>query len=483
MTRHSIKSASWFAEHTETPMHIRLTALTALMSLAIFFLPSLTLTLFAVPRINLSFFEILQNGQMRLSIHDIKYTLFFSAAIPYLLLSLILPVLILAIVFFYRRITARISGRILSLLILILLTGNLLSLILSPVKLVTSSVLTEAGIGSSDLFFAPQGVGNLAVILLILGMCAAAFGTMGLKVHLRMLSYPYFLWLIVFTLLPLLLIFFAAFFTKNAGGAYSFTLGGFRTLMVPRVIETRFYGMTLHLQEYFSVFLRSLDYAVWTTVGCLFVAYPLAYALADRARRTHTSSSLLLMFFVLPMWINTMLRTYAWRAFFGQVGVLNNILLSLHWISDPILFLKLDFLSDFIIKVVLVNDFLPFMLLPIYSVLVKLDDNVKQAAHDLGANSRQAFSRVVFPLSMPGVISGIQMVFMPALTFYMIPEIISEGSVTTIGTTVQTFILSESAVQQQAGNVLSLLLLIFVLFTMGILRNSDKDAGGGGMIL
>lgn len=483
MTRHPIKSIAWFAEHTETPMHIRLTALTALMSLAIFFLPSLTLTLFAVPRINLSFFEILQNGQMRLSIHDIKYTLSFSAAIPYLILSLILPVLILAIVFFYRRITVRIPGRIVSLLILLLLTGNLLSLILSPVKLVTSSVLTEAGIDSSDLFFAPQAVGNLAVILLILGICAAAFGTMGLKVHLRMLSYPYFLWLIVFTVLPLLLIFFAAFFTKDAGGTYSFTLGGFQTLMVPRVIETRFYGMTLHLQEYFSVFLRSLDYAVWTTVGCLFVAYPLAYALADRARRTHTSSSLLLMFFVLPMWINTMLRTYAWRAFFGQVGVLNNILLSLHWISDPILFLKLDFLSDFIIKFVLVNDFLPFMLLPIYSVLVKLDENVEQAAHDLGANSRQAFSRVVFPLSMPGVISGIQMVFMPALTFYMIPEIISEGSVTTIGTTVQTFILSESAVQQQAGNVLSLLLLIFVLFTMGILRNSDKDAGGGGMIL
>jgi ABC-type spermidine/putrescine transport system permease subunit I len=189
------------------------------------------------------------------------------------------------------------------------------------------------------------------------------------------------------------------------------------------------------------------------------------------------------MFFVLPMWINTMLRTYAWRAFFGQTGVLNHFLLSMDWISDPILFLKLDFLSDFIVKLVLVNDFLPFMLLPVYSVLVKLDENVKQAAHDLGANSRQTFSKVILPLSMPGVISGIQMVFMPALTFYMIPEIISEGSVTTIGTTVQSFILSESPIHQQAGNVLSLLLLIFVLITMGVLRNADKDAGGGGMIL
>ena len=143
----------------------------------------------------------------------------------------------------------------------------------------------------------------------------------------------------------------------------------------------------------------------------------------------------------------------------------------------------MDILSDLIIKLVLVNDFLPFMLLPIYAVLVKLDENVRQAAHDLGANSFQTFSRVTFPLSMPGVISGIQMVFMPSLTFYMIPDIISEGSVTTIGNSVQTFILSESPVSQQAGNVLSLLLLIFVLITMGILRNADKDSGGGGMIL
>ena len=483
MNRMHLKTPGRISEVLEIPVHIRLTAIAALMSLVVFFLPSLTLTLFSIPRMNLSFFQVLQGGQMRLSIHDVKYTLSFSGALPFLLLSLLLPVLILLLIFFYRKITEKVPGRAVSAAVLSLLFVNLVSLVLVPTKLISGTVLAKASVGSSDLFFAPQAVGNLCILLLITGLCAAAFGTMGLKMHLRMVSYPYFLWLVVFTVLPLLLIFFAAFFTKNSSGSYVFTLGGFQTLMVPRVIEARFYGLTLHLQEYFSVFLRSLDYAVWTTFGCLLVAYPLAYALSNRARRTHTSSSLLLMFFVLPMWINTMLRTYAWRAFFGQSGVLNNILISLHWIAAPILFLKLDFLSDFIIKLVLVNDFLPFMLLPIYSVLVKLDENVTQAAHDLGANSRQAFSRVVFPLSMPGVISGIQMVFMPALTFYMIPEIISEGSVTTIGTTVQTFILSESVVQQQAGNVLSLLLLIFVLITMGILRNSDKDTGGGGMIL
>jgi len=483
MTYPSLAKPAWLSALLEIPLHIRLASVAALMSLVIFFLPSLTLTLMSVRRMNLSFFQILQSGKMGLSISGAKYVLPFSGSLPFLILCLILPVLMLLLVFFYRRIIEKIPGRAVSGSLFVLMLANMACLFIVPTKLVPSSVLAAAGIGSTDLFFAPQAVGNLLIILLFLGLCAAAFGTLGLKVHLRMLTFPYFLWLIVFTVLPLLLIFFTAFFTKDAGGSYVFTLGGFETLMVPRVIEARFYGLTLHLQEYFSVFLRSLDYAVWTTIGCLAIAYPLAYALADRAKRTHSSSSLLLMFFVLPMWINTMLRTYAWRAFFGQAGVLNNFLLSIHAIGDPILFLKLEFLSDFIIKLVLVNDFLPFMLLPIYSVLVKLDENVRQAAHDLGANSRQTFSRVIFPLSMPGVISGIQMVFMPSLTFYMIPEIISEGSVTTIGTTVQTFILSESPVQQQAGNVLSLMLLIFVLITMGLLRNSDKDSGGGGMIL
>ena len=414
MTYPSLAKPAWLSALLEIPLHIRLASVAALMSLVIFFLPSLTLTLMSVRRMNLSFFQILQSGKMGLSISGAKYVLPFSGSLPFLILCLILPVLMLLLVFFYRRIIEKIPGRAVSGSLFVLMLANMACLFIVPTKLVPSSVLAAAGIGSTDLFFAPQAVGNLLIILLFLGLCAAAFGTLGLKVHLRMLTFPYFLWLIVFTVLPLLLIFFTAFFTKDAGGSYVFTLGGFETLMVPRVIEARFYGLTLHLQEYFSVFLRSLDYAVWTTIGCLAIAYPLAYALADRAKRTHSSSSLLLMFFVLPMWINTMLRTYAWRAFFGQAGVLNNFLLSIHAIGDPILFLKLEFLSDFIIKLVLVNDFLPFMLLPIYSVLVKLDENVRQAAHDLGANSRQTFSRVIFPLSMPGVIGGCSLVLLMA---------------------------------------------------------------------
>ena len=129
------------------------------------------------------------------------------------------------------------------------------------------------------------------------------------------------------------------------------------------------------------------------------------------------------------------------------------------------------------------NDFLPFMILPIYSVLIKIDGSLFEAALDLGANRVTTFGKVILPLSLPGVISGIQMVFMPSLTFYMIPDILNEGSKTTIGNTVQNFILNESSAYNQAGNVLSLLLLIFVLITMGILRGSDKEETGGGMVL
>ena len=251
-----------------------------------------------------------------------------------------------------------------------------------------------------------------------------------------------------------------------------------------KTVTAEFYGHRVTLQEYFSVFLRSLDYALWTTIGCLVLGYPLAYILQARSKRLHKTSSKLLLLFVLPTWMNTMLRTYAWRAFFSQTGILNTFLINVCGRAEPILFLKDPMWSDIITKFVLVNDFLPFMLLPIYSVLVKIDESLGQAAADLGANRVQTFTKVIFPLSLPGVISGIQMVFMPSMTFYMIPDIITEGSKTTIGNTVQSFILNESATYQQAGNVLSLILLIFVLITMRLLRNQDKEASGsGGMVL
>ncbi|MBR6484819.1 MAG: ABC transporter permease [Clostridiales bacterium] len=348
---------------------------------------------------------------------------------------------------------------------------------------VTDKMIAENNMTSQRLYVVQTLTGNILAILLVIGIFACIYGALGLKMSMKLLAYPYILWIVVFTILPLALILFRAFFAKTTGG-YTFTTDGFATLFANKTVTTSFYGMKVTLQEYFSVFVRSLDYAVWTTIGCLIISYPLAYIMAERTKRLHKTSSKLLLLLVLPMWMNTMLRTYAWRAFFGETGVLNTILQSAGAISEPILFLQNPVLSDIITKLVMVNDFLPFMILPIYSVLVKIDSSLSQAAEDLGANKVQTFLKVIFPLSLPGVISGIQMVFMPSMTFYMIPDIISEGSKTTIGNTVQSFILNESTTYQQAGNVLSLILLIFVLITMGVLRNQDKEASGsGGMVL
>lgn len=465
------------------PIHMMIVAMTSLCSLILAFFPSHMLVVKYAPSGTYSVFSLFTSLFREIPVTGHHFSLQGLGALPFLIIILFFPVLQLSVCISYPLILRRFSKKTPAIIALVMMIFQLSSYALMPGALLAGSLA-----GSDPAFAATVRLGlllfaNMTLILYFIGTCAALFGALGLQIRFKMLAYPYFMWLLVFTILPLLLIFFRAFFVK-AGAGYSFTLRGFETLFVNRFVDARFYGVTLHLQEYFSVFLRSLDYALWTTVGCLFIAYPLAYILSTRAKRNHSTSGLLLMFFVLPMWINTMLRTYAWRAFFSPTGVLNQILMALSLTGEPIMFMKIGFIADFIVKLVLVNDFLPFMLLPVYSVLVKLDDNINQAARDLGANRRQAFLRVTLPLSLPGIISGIQMVFMPAMTFYMIPDIISEGSITTIGNTVQSFILNESTAQQQAGNVLSLILLIFVLLTMGLLRNQDKESGGsGGMLL
>lgn len=367
--------------------------------------------------------------------------------------------------------------------VLILFAMRFIAHIYTLSNFITDDILSTNHMTVQRLYVVQTLGGNLLCVVLIAGIVAALYGALGLKMNMKLLAYPYILWIGVFTILPLILILFRAFFAKTAGG-YEFNMDGFKTLFANKNVTTSFYGAKVTLQEYFSVFLRSLDYAVWTTLGCLIFSYPLAYILAERTKRLHKTSSKLLLLFVLPMWMNTMLRTYAWRAFFAETGVFNTVMMSAGILKSPVMFLQNPILSDIITKVVMINDFLPFMVLPIYSVLVKIDSALSQAAEDLGANKVQTFTKVIFPLSLPGVISGIQMVFMPSMTFYMIPDIISEGSKTTIGNTVQSFILNESTTYQQAGNVLSLILLIFVLITMGVLRNSDKEASGsGGMVL
>ena len=467
------------------PLHGIIMSIAAMLSFISVFVPMFELFVQYKKERTYSLFSMIMSPRVFVQLRDSSVNLDFRG-FGALMFTLTLVVAVAALTLslgFQLYSQTRKTKRLGCLSVMVLLGARLALHVITLNKFITPAMISANGLTPQRLYVVQSLAGNILCVILFLGIAAAIYGALGLTMQMKLLSYPYIAWVVLFTILPLVLILFRAFFGKTSGG-YEFNLDGFKTLFENKTVTTEFYGVRVTLQEYFSVFLRSLDYALWTTFGCLVLGYPLAYILQARAKRLHNESSKLLLLFVLPTWMNTMLRTYAWRAFFGQTGVLNTFLMSVFGMQEPILFLKDPILSDIITKFVLINDFLPFMLLPIYSVLVKIDESLGQAAADLGANKVQTFTKVIFPLSLPGVISGVQMVFMPSMTFYMIPDIITEGSKTTIGNTVQSFILNESPTFQQAGNVLSLILLLFVLFTMRVLRNQDKEASGsGGMVL
>lgn len=467
------------------PLHGIFMCIAATLSFVSVFIPMFELFVQYKKERSYSLFSLIMSPRVYVELRDTTVNLDFrgfGGIMFTLTIVLAVAALTLALGFQLYSHTKR-SKRLGCLTVMILFALRLALHVITLNKFITPAMIAANNLTAQRLFVVQSLFGNILCVVLFIGIAAAIYGALGLTMNMKLLSYPYIAWIVVFTILPLVLILFRAFFAKTSGG-YTFNLDGFKTLFENKTVTAEFYGHRITLQEHFSVFLRSLDYALWTTLGCLVLGYPLAYILQARSKRLHKTSSKLLLLFVLPTWMNTMLRTYAWRAFFSQTGILNTFLVNTCGRAEPIQFLKDPIWSDIITKFVLVNDFLPFMLLPIYSVLVKIDESLGQAAADLGANRFQTFIKVIFPLSLPGVISGIQMVFMPSMTFYMIPDIITEGSKTTIGNTVQTFILSESPVNQQAGNVLSLILLIFVLITMRILRNQDKEASGsGGMVL
>lgn len=467
------------------PMHGIVMCIAAILSFVSVFIPMFSLFVQYKNYRTYSLFSLVLNPKVFVQLRDSSVNLdfrSFGAMIFTVTLIVSVAALTLSLGFQLYSNTRR-SKRLGCLTVMILFLVRILLHVFTLNNFVTPYMMTSNGLNAQSLYVVQSIIGTVLCVILFIGMAASLYGALGLTMQMKMLSYPYIAWVFVFTILPLVLILFRAFFAKTSGG-YVFNLDGFKTLFQNKTVVSEFYGRQFTLQEYFSVFLRSLDYAVWTTLGCLLIGYPLAFILQQRSKRLHKTSSKILLLIVLPMWMNTMLRTYAWREFFSQTGVVNTFLMNVCGMQEPILFLKDAALTDVITKFVMVNDFLPFMLLPIYSVLIKIDDSLSQAAYDLGANRFQTFTKVIFPLSLPGVISGIQMVFMPSMTFYMIPDIITEGSKTTIGNTVQSFILNESPTYQQAGNVLSLILLIFVIITMRILRNQDKEASGsGGMVL
>jgi spermidine/putrescine transport system permease protein len=300
--------------------------------------------------------------------------------------------------------------------------------------------------------------------------------------HMRRLAYPYILWMAVFTLAPLFLVAFYAFTSYDQAGHLYLTLAGFRKVFstVDTVALNVFglpglLGLNVQVPIYVNVFVQSLEIALVSTLICLAIGYPAAYMLAERSKKRRSSSNFLLFLFVLPMWMNALLRTYAWLALLEPKGIINTFLG--YFNIGPWQFLY----NDFGIGLGMVYNYLPFMVLPIHSVLLKISPSVVEAAEDLGANRLQTFSRVIFPLSMPGIMSGINMVFMPAMTTFLIPDLLGGGRYLLIGNAIERqFMISRDLT---TGSALSILLILFVLASMRVLTRYEKEYNEGGSLL
>lgn len=267
----------------------------------------------------------------------------------------------------------------------------------------------------------------------------------------RYLAGPYLFWSVSFVVIPLLVIVYYA-FTSDEGG---FTLVNLAEITTPENLKAL--GISLLL-------------SFVSTVVCLLLAYPLAMILSSR---NMNQSSFIVLIFILPMWMNFLLRTMAWQTLLEKTGVINSVLNFLHLPSLEIIN------TPYAIVLGMVYNFLPFMVLPIYNVLIKIDKDVVNAARDLGANPVQTFLKITLPLSVPGVISGITMVFVPALTTFVISDLLGGGKILLIGNVIEQSFKQNS--NWHVGSGLSLVLMVFIIASMALVAKYDK--GGEGSML
>lgn len=266
-------------------------------------------------------------------------------------------------------------------------------------------------------------------------------------------AYPYVVWMLIFILAPMLMIVYYAF--TSASGAFTFE-NVKNALLSP---------------TYMQVLLRSVLVALESTVICLLLGYPIAYLLSKMKKST---ASLISVLFIVPMWMNFLLRTYAWQVLLSSSGIINSLLESLGFAQQQLLY------TEGAVLLGTVYNFLPFMILPIYTVLMKLDSSQIEAARDLGANGPQTFFKVVLPLSVPGVISGITMVFIPAITTFAISRLLGGGKFMLYGDLIENQFITLGKDAWGTGSSLAFILLILVLVSMIIMRRAEREAGEEG---
>lgn len=264
------------------------------------------------------------------------------------------------------------------------------------------------------------------------------------------LSYPYLVWAILLIALPMLLIVF-----------FAFTVPGNET--VPVHFSLRNFIYFFQDKVFITVLLKSLWISIVTTVFCLVLGYPAAYVISKLEGKQKT---LLILLVTFPMWFNMLVRTYAWFGLLQQNGLFSKIL-SIFGFKDANLLY-----TDFAVILGMVYNFIPFMILQINSSLEKMDKSLLEAASDLGANKYESFKKVTFPLSLPGIISGITLVFLPTMSSFFIPRLLGGGQYVLIGNLIESQFLT--AGNWNFGSAISLVMTIVILCFMLLTKKADK---------
>ena len=269
-----------------------------------------------------------------------------------------------------------------------------------------------------------------------------------LKNKQKLLATPYFFWAVAFIIIPILMVFYYG-FIDSAG---HFTMQNILAIASPEHSKALFLSIRLSLVS---------------TLICLLLAYPLAMILANKSVN---QNQFIVLIFILPMWMNFLLRTLAWQTLLEKTGVINSVL---RFLSLP----TLDIINtDAAIILGMVYNFLPFMVLPIFNSLSRMDQDLINAARDLGANNVKTFCRIIFPLSLPGVISGITMVFVPALTTFVISSLLGGSKILLIGNVIEQEFTQAS--NWNLGSGLSMVLMLFIILSMIVTAICDKDGEG-----
>jgi len=262
-------------------------------------------------------------------------------------------------------------------------------------------------------------------------------------------SVPYIGWMGIFVITPIIFVLIYSFTTADG----DLTFQNFA-----------------EMGRFLNVFLRSFWLAFVATVICIVLGYPVAYILSREGLRMQR---LMIMLIILPMWMNFLLRTYAWVSILERNGFVNSIL-------ESIGLNKLDLLyNNPAVLLGMVYNFLPFMILPIYSVLKKTDRSLTEAAQDLGASPRQVFLRLTLPLSIPGIISGITMVFMPATSTFIIADLLGGAQNMLIGNLIEQQFLKAN--DWHFGSAVSVILMALLLISFAIFSKVDKGSGEGAL--